>query len=126
MTTNKLVQDHTPIISELVQVVNDVQFHHWNTMSYAEHMALDRTYDTLNDLKDNIVELLTGYYGRFKSIRLATIPLTTECIKLPQAIIDCGNNLKALATKDKHTDLVNISDSIIEAGGKLKYLLTLS
>lgn len=117
--------DHVPMITELLQLAEDLHFHHWNTRSYAEHKALDFAYEEVENFKDDVVERLVGYYGRFKSIRLMPIP-ATELLSLPDAIITSGNNLKMLAAKDNHTDLDNTGDEIIAVGSKLKYLLTLS
>ena len=125
MADKLIIADHIPIITGFIQTVADIQHHHWNTNSYAEHMALNDAYDSLNSLKDSVVERLTGYYGRFKRIKIDTIP-SCALQELPNCISEIGTSLKALGIKDKHTDLDNNGDEILELAGRLKYLLTLT
>lgn len=119
-----IFMNHTSVITSLIQLTDDVQFHHWNTTSYSEHMALGATYKSLKGLKDTIVEHLVGYYGRFNAIKLLPLP-SCGLSELPECIMECATSLKTLATKDKHPDLINIADEVTGVGAKLQYLLSL-
>ena len=56
------------MVKELVQRVfsarNCTHLQHWNTSSYAEHMALGDFYDDVIDLIDSFVEAYQGKIGR--------------------------------------------------------------
>jgi hypothetical protein len=60
-------EDSEPAIVELVERVfttrNLVHFAHWNTKSYASHMALGELYDGIVDEVDDIVETYQGEFG---------------------------------------------------------------
>lgn len=44
-------------IMKMVQFQNQVRIYHWQTKSYARHMAFGKTYDALGDLIDSFVEI---------------------------------------------------------------------
>jgi len=120
-----MANKQTTLVQGIVQLVTDIQFHHWNTTLYSEHKALDFAYDELSGYKDSIAEKLIGYYGRLEGFKLASVP-SCSLKDTPTDIIEFGSRLKAIANEDKHTDLDNIGDEIIAVGSELKYLLTLS
>jgi hypothetical protein len=72
-------------IVELVERVfttrNLVHFAHWNTQSYASHMALGDLYDSIVEATDDIVENYQGEFGLLTG-------LETECAKLDKDIIE--------------------------------------
>jgi len=115
---------HTILIQELNQLIEDTHFQHWNTTSYAQHMALDATYSSLSDLQDKIAELLISYYGSLESFKLLPIPSCTV-EELPTCIHEFAEKLRMISQKDKLHDLNNISDEVTQVGSKLKYLLRL-
>lgn len=115
--------DHEIFIESMKQLSADLQFHHWNTISYAEHKALNRTYDDFDGVVDGITEKLIGKLGRIKIVK--TITPSCDLKDLPDCLITCGKELRQLGTKHDMTDLVNISDEIVGIGNQLRYLLTL-
>ena len=117
-------KDHEVFIEMMKQLSADLQFHHWNTLSYAEHKALNRAYDDFDELIDGISEKLIGKLGRIKNLK--TITPSCALNELPDCLVNCGKELKVLGTIHDMSDLVNISDEIIGVGNELRYLLTLA
>ena len=115
---------HITLIQELNQLIEDTHFQHWNTTSYAQHMALDKTYGDLSTLQDTIAELLIAYYGPLESFKLLPIP-SCSTDELPTCIQEFAEKLRVVSEKDKFHDLNNISDEVTQVGTKLKYLLRL-
>lgn len=54
------------LVSRVFQARNVAHVHHWQTKSYAQHMALGAFYDGVIDAIDTIVENYIGMYGSFK------------------------------------------------------------
>jgi hypothetical protein len=78
-------EESEPAINELVEKVfttrNLVHFAHWNTNSYASHMALGELYEDIVEDTDHIVEV---YQGEFSTLLQG---LETGCAKLDGDII---------------------------------------
>lgn len=117
------------LFNKLYQLPDKIQFCHHNTTSYAKHMALDRTYNSLVEMKDEIVEKLIGYTGqRIKTLTLGTISSYTEELpkQLAQEIINFGNQLEEYGEENGYCDIENLAQSYAGIGAQLNYLLTLS
>jgi hypothetical protein len=52
------------IILELVRIQNQFRFLHWQTKSYAKHIAYGEFYSTLDGLIDKYTETCMGKHGR--------------------------------------------------------------
>jgi DNA-binding ferritin-like protein len=118
----------TALFTSLYQLPDKIQYCHHNTTSYAAHKALDTTYESIDDLKDSIVEKVVGYTG----IRPTTIslqPLTgyneTMNNEVADEIMAFGIKLEAWASEHDYCDIENLAQEYSGAGAKLKYLLTL-
>jgi len=115
-----------PAINELVERVfttrNLVHFAHWNTNSYAAHMALGDLYEDIVDETDNIVENYQGEFGLLTG-------LETECAKLEGDIIArikadsdwVKANRTAIANGSRSME--NLVDSLSAAYNKTLYKL---
>ena len=108
-----------------------VQFRilHWQTKSYARHMAFDRIYGSLDGHVDKFAETAMGKYGRFKlstdnkSLKLqntSELNVVTYVKGLITKLIDFNKDLG-----EKDSDLLNIRDEILGDLNQLLYLLTL-
>ena len=97
---------------------------HWGTESYSEHKAYMKTYNSIDNGLDSLVESYQGYHGRidfgcgcefisFKNV---------ECDSWLNSMLECLNTLREMV---KESDLQNLIDELIAAVSKLKYLLTL-
>jgi hypothetical protein len=49
------------IASTLVAIQTQLRFFHWQTKSYARHQAYGGTYDAMDGLIDNFVEVMMVY-----------------------------------------------------------------
>ena len=109
----------------------ELQIHelHWQTKSYAEHMALGSLYDKVFDLKDEIVEKIMGYTGtRTKSMPVDPIKnyssgLSTQVVN---ELIIFAKQLESYAESNNMPDIENIAQSLSGDASRTKYLLTMS
>lgn len=108
-----------------------VQLHnlHWNTRSYAEHMALGSLYSTVHDLKDDIVEKIMGYTGTrancgilqsFKPYGIGVAEGVVNDLKL------FAKQLENYGSSNNMPDIENIAQGLSGDCAKTLYLLTLS
>jgi hypothetical protein len=107
---------------------NQLKVFHWQTTSYAQHMAFGSTYDTLDGLIDGFVEVCIGKHGR-NIPEIINMKIYSLENKEPLEVVDVYIEMlvqeitPALPKED--TDLLNIKDEILASLNKLKYLLTL-
>ena len=52
------------ILNLLLQTQSQMRILHWQTTSYARHMAFGGFYDAVDDLLDKLIECYQGKYGR--------------------------------------------------------------
>jgi len=99
---------------------------HWQTMSYAEHMALGSLYDYVHDFKDGVIEKLMGYTG--KRPQPFKIDALTNCTPMScvEDICNFATKLKEYGNKNMYHDIGNLADALSGEAAKTKYLLTLS
>lgn len=99
---------------------------HWQTGSYAEHMATGGLYDYVYDFKDKVMEKLMGYMGKKpKSFKMEPITEVTSQVVVAD-LITFANELKVWAGKNNYDDVENMAQSLSGKAAKTKYLLTLS
>jgi DNA-binding ferritin-like protein len=99
---------------------------HWQTTSYAQHKALGKLYEYVQDFKDGVVEKLMGYTGkRPGAIKLEQLT-ATDPNAVVTALMDFSSNLKAYGETNKFHDIANLADALSGEAAKTKYLLTLS
>jgi len=116
------------IIRFFLKTQNQLKLLHWQTTSYAKHMAFGATYETLDDLIDAFVEVFQGKYERIflddKSIQLNNINDDEINSFVQESIQFIGTQLTSILS-EQDTDLLNIKDEMIAELNKLRYLLTL-
>jgi DNA-binding ferritin-like protein len=99
---------------------------HWQTTSYAQHKALGKLYEYVQDFKDGVVEKLMGYTGkRPGAIKLEQLT-ATDPNAVVTALMDFASNLKAYGETNRFHDIANLADSLSGEAAKTKFLLTLS
>lgn len=117
-------------VNFFLQLQNQLRILHWQTKGFARHKAFGETYDALEGLIDDFVEIYMGKYGRFslseneKNIsldNLSELELTSFLKNVKSELIGMSNDL----SKDKDTDLLNLRDEMLGLINKLSYLLTL-
>ena len=99
---------------------------HWQSTSYAEHKALGKLYEYVQDFKDGVVEKIMGYTGK-RPNPYKIEPLTNctagECVN---NLLSFASDLKAYGEKNGYHDVCNLADSLSGEAAKVRYLLTLS
>lgn len=116
------------MITELLTLQNQIRIFHWQTTNFAQHEALGKTYEALNDLIDEYVETFTGLYGRVKldkNVNITLVDLSNNIETTVDKYIDYLQNSLTKDLSEKDTDLMNIRDEMLGKLNKLKYLLTL-
>jgi DNA-binding ferritin-like protein len=99
---------------------------HWQTTNRAEHKALGKLYEYVQDFKDEVMEKLMGYTG--KRPGAYKIDALTNCTSM-QCVSDLmafASALKMYGEKNSFHDVCNLSDSLSGEAAKTRYLLTLS
>lgn len=114
------------IASKLVEIHNQLRFFHWQTTSYARHQAYGGTYEALDGLIDNFVEVLMGKYGRVPALPMKIYNRNEkDATEFIEETIQFLLQMSGTLDDKKDTDLLNIRDEMIAEFNKLKYLLTL-
>ena len=114
------------IAAKLTYFHEQLHLLHWQTTSYAEHMALGGLYDYVHDFKDGVIEKLMGYTGK-RPAPYKIEPLTNctgdECVS---KLLSFASSLKSYAEANSYHDIANLADALSGEAAKTKYLLTLS
>ena len=125
---NSLLKKFSPgsetakVYSELHNIFMVVKLAHFNTSSYAQHMAFGRTYETLDDLTDSIVEQLIGYTGEYpKEFSIGSVQ-TKSIVEVSKMIMDFGKRLQDFAKKNNYPNIENLAQEYSGAGAQLKFL----
>jgi len=110
-------------IRDFIAVSNNIKAAHWLTNSYAEHKALGKFYEGLNDLLDSFVETYQGKYGRVDVSGVIAISNGNGETVANTVYTIAESAEKNLQSSD--TDLLNILAEIKGLANHTKYLLTL-
>jgi len=112
-------------IEDLLEAQLSIRMQHWLTKSFAQHKALGKAYDGLDDLIDTFVETLIGAKGRVVLSGIDTISIGGDIMKV---LDELENTLRNGIQKDvgeDETALLNIRDDMLGLVQHTKYLLTL-
>jgi hypothetical protein len=112
---------------------NLIKIFHWQTKKYAQHIASDQLYQTLQTLIDQWIEVYQGKYGIIIienkiNISLNNMELSNFKKLLIQFKSFLMNDIPNYLGKDKemkNTDLINIRDEMLAILNKTLYLITL-
>jgi len=114
------------IAAKLTYFHEQLHLLHWQTTSYAQHKALGKLYEYVQDFKDGVVEKIMGYSGKrpgaYKIEPLGGAIATAVVSDL----LTFASQLKAYGEKNSYHDVCNLADSLSGEAAKTKYLLTLS
>jgi len=116
-------------IPRLMELHQSVHLAHWATTSYAEHKALNKLYDELDELIDTFVETLIGIKGRGVLAGINTLKVYGAAGGEHTKILDeleelIRNDLKS-EIDPKEDGLLNIQADLLNLVTHIKYLLTL-
>jgi hypothetical protein len=114
------------IAGKLTYFHEQLHLTHWQTTSYAEHKALGKLYEYVQDFKDGVIEKLMGYTGK-RPAPYKIEPLTNctgnECVS---NLLSFASSLKSYGEANSYHDIANLADALSGEAAKTKYLLTLS
>jgi len=114
------------IAGKLTYFHEQLHLTHWQTTSYAEHKALGKLYEYVQDFKDGVIEKLMGYTGK-RPTPYKIEPLTNctgnECVS---NLLSFASSLKSYAEANSYHDIANLADALSGEAAKTKFLLTLS
>ena len=113
-------------LSHLLDAKEQTIVWHNQTMSYAEHKALDKFQDELAELYDGLVESVSGIYGRPKGYSVGTL----QDYKSSDQLIKYYKELYLYIQTERKTIyqeswVQNQIDEIAQLIGKTLYLLSL-
>ena len=115
-----------------LSLLANVRLLHWQTPSYARHVATDSLYSDLNVLVDQFVEAYMGRYGRVSVPTGTTIELMQLGDKEEpvQYLVRVRDQLLTGVPKmlfpEEDVDLLNVRDEMVRVINKTLYLFTLS
>jgi DNA-binding ferritin-like protein len=112
------------IAGKLTYFHEQLHLTHWQTTSYAEHKALGKLYEYVQDFKDDVIEKLMGYTGK-RPAPYKIEPLINctgnECVS---NLLSFASSLKSYAESNSYHDIANLADALSGEAAKTKYLLT--
>ena len=112
------------LFKKLVEFQIQIRVFHWGTEKYPEHMASDKTYGSVDDILDILVETYQGYSGRVKFGGQYNIIEYSEMDAFAW-LTGIEGIIKSLRDGITFSDVQNILDELLGAVSKFKYLLTL-
>ena len=104
-----------------------LKLYHWNTESYARHVASGTLFDGIILAMDNFIEVYQGRYGKvFTHIEMnIDAPSDSQIIKILNEAKTFLFGLNEELNTETDTDLLNIRDDILSQINKTLYLFTL-
>jgi hypothetical protein len=118
------------IKGKLFSLQNSAHSLHLDTRSYAEHKALGKLYESLNDMKDGILESLMGYQNgrRIGKAKLEEFPAYSQesVTSLVKDGMEFSKQLYMWAEDKKYCDISNKAQDLSGVFATTQYLLTLS
>jgi DNA-binding ferritin-like protein len=99
---------------------------HWQSTSYAEHKALGKLYEYVQDFKDEVMEKLMGYTGKRPGAYKIEPLGAANATAVVSELMAFASTLKMYGEKNGFHDVCNLADSLSGEAAKTKYLLTLS
>ena len=114
------------LVSLLFSSRTQAHIFHLQTMSFAEHKALNKYYDSIVDIIDQLVEAYQGKYGiinHYTNVKLVDYTNKQQVIQYFEGLM---KSVETLRSENLDSYLQNIIDTIIELISstlyKLKYL----
>jgi len=118
------------VVKVFFHMLMNIRLYHWQTGSYARHVASGNLYDILSGLIDKFVEVYMGRYGRPMledgSINVSVKEMSDEkAHEYMQEYIYFLKREIPKHVKSTDTDLLNIRDEMLAEFDKILYLFTL-
>jgi len=121
------------LIKKMIELITLLRLYHWNTLSYATHVATGDIYDGLSDKVDEYVETMIGKsdgkyrinMSHYKKLIINGVSNNNEMEKTIKSFINELTNFHSALPSTFYSDINNIKDEIIGKLNKYLYLLTL-
>jgi hypothetical protein len=131
--------DKTPVgfgkvFSRILQNSAQAKLLHWQSKMYGQHKALDKLFDGIIDLGDNLAESIMGKYGRpvlsdselCLNLMNFKQPDTGDLTEFMEHLTNCySKECREFFDPTKDSEIINILDELLSLIDKTKYLLTL-
>ena len=110
----------------LMALLNNIKMYHWQTYKYAQHIATDTLYNTLEGLVDNFIEAYSSNKTRPKgNFDIRVYEFTKdEFIQSLEDAVSCLDQFDSIPDISTRSDLKNIRDEMRFHIEKTLYLLT--
>jgi hypothetical protein len=112
------------VIGQLFQSRDTIHIAHLQTVNYAEHKALNKYYNSLLDLTDDLLETYFGTIGKRINIKIPASEYVNPQQHLKQLMEYVKKHRGVFGMENTH--IQNIVDEILALIAKTLYLLTLS
>ena len=122
-------------LSEFISFVYESQLQarlfHYQTSSYAQHVAFGNFYDSLYDCTDGIIEILVGRYGRpimdpeDQTVSVDNM-IDVDLDMWVETMSDYFQGVKDDLDLVNDSDVINKLDEVLAAIGSLKFFLSLN
>lgn len=112
------------VIGQLFQSRDMMHIAHLQTLSYAEHKALNEYYDRILDLTDTLLETYFGTIGKRVNFKIPGSEYVNPQQHLKQLMEYIRKHRSVFGTENTH--IQNIIDEIIALISKTLYLLSLT
>jgi hypothetical protein len=113
-------------ITPFLVILNQIKIFHWQTRSYAEHKALGKLYEYVQDFKDGVIEKLMGYTGKRPGAYKIDPLGNSNATAIVSELMSFSSSLKSYGESNGYHDIANLADALSGEAAKTKYLLTLS
>jgi len=120
------MENFPTLISLLFSSRTQAHVFHLQTMSFAEHNALNTYYDGIVDIIDQLVEAYQGKYGlvnKYSNVKLSDYTNKQQVIQYFEGLM---KSIETLRTEIPDSFLQNIIDTVVDLISstlyKLKYL----
>jgi hypothetical protein len=114
------------IAAKLTYFHEQLHLLHWQTTSYAQHKALGKLYEFVQDFKDDVIEKLMGYTGKRPNAYKIEPLINCKPEQCVSDLMKFASSLKMYGEKNSFHDVCNLADALSGEAAKTKYLLTLS
>jgi DNA-binding ferritin-like protein len=114
------------VASKLTYFHEQLHLLHWQTTSYAQHKALGKLYEYIQDFKDGVIEKLMGYTGKRPGAYKIDPLGNSNATAIVSELMSFSSSLKSYAESNGYHDISNLADALSGEAAKTKYLLTLS
>ena len=111
-------------IEKLMSAQQSLRMQHWLTKSHAQHKALGKAYEGLDELIDTFVEVMIGAKGREVLSGISSLSVGGDAQKILNELEGVLRNDIPKDAGEKETALLNIRDEMLALVQKTRYLLT--